>query len=95
LLRPDICNDLRRLSSVTIFLNTVSTAQLIIIYMRFVILAEETASVKSKPFERLMSGVVFVLSGFQNPERSNLRDAALEMGATYRPDWGKGCTHLM
>jgi hypothetical protein len=77
-------------STATTFFKIVSTVR-----MRFVILAEETASVKSKPFERLMNGVVFVLSGFQNPERSELRDAALEMGATYRPDWGKGCTHLM
>ena len=40
-------------------------------------------------------GVVFVMSGFVNPERGNLRDKALQMGAQYRQDWGKGCTHLM
>ncbi|KAL1424659.1 hypothetical protein MTO96_019951 [Rhipicephalus appendiculatus] len=38
---------------------------------------------KTKPpkkFEELMKGVVFVLSGFQNPLRSQIRDKALEMG---------------
>ncbi|CAG5118439.1 unnamed protein product, partial [Candidula unifasciata] len=49
----------------------------------------------AKSFSQLMEGVVFVLSGFQNPYRSQLRDQALEMGAKYRPDWGRGCTHLV
>ena len=40
-------------------------------------------------------GVVISLSGFQNPLRSELREKALEMGAEYKPDWEKGCTHLM
>jgi len=42
-----------------------------------------------------MAKVVFVMSGFQNPLRGKLRDKALEMGAQYKPDWGRGCTHLM
>nr|XP_022341040.1 DNA repair protein XRCC1-like [Crassostrea virginica] len=49
----------------------------------------------SKPFHKLMEGVVFVLSGFQNPFRGELRDKAQEMGAEYKPDWKKGCTHLI
>ncbi|BFZ00118.1 hypothetical protein BsWGS_03157 [Bradybaena similaris] len=49
----------------------------------------------AKSFTQLMDGVVFVLSGFQNPYRSQLRDQALEMGAKYRPDWGRDCTHLV
>ena len=32
----------------------------------------------------ILKGVVFVLSGFQNPERGDLRDLALKMGAKYR-----------
>ncbi|XP_071806723.1 DNA repair protein XRCC1-like [Asterias amurensis] len=58
---------------------------------------EDTSRKKksSKPFERLMEGVTFVLSGFQNPLRGDLRDKAMEMGAKYQPDWGKGCTHLV
>ncbi|XP_050286313.1 DNA-repair protein XRCC1 isoform X2 [Quercus robur] len=40
-------------------------------------------------------GVVFVLSGFINPERSNLRSQALEMGAEYQPDWNPDCTLLV
>ncbi|GFS03558.1 DNA repair protein XRCC1 [Elysia marginata] len=49
----------------------------------------------AKEFGCLMEGVVFVLSGFQNPYRAELRDKAVEMGAKYRPDWGRGCTHLI
>ena len=48
-----------------------------------------------KAFGRIMEKVVFVLSGYQNPYRGELRDRALAMGAKYKPDWGKGCTHLM
>nr|XP_048683780.1 DNA repair protein XRCC1-like isoform X7 [Caretta caretta] len=46
-------------------------------------------------FHRLLQGTVFVLSGFQNPFRSELRDKALEMGAKYRPDWTPDSTHLI
>uniref|UniRef100_UPI00398F32E4 DNA repair protein XRCC1-like n=1 Tax=Pristiophorus japonicus TaxID=55135 RepID=UPI00398F32E4 len=45
--------------------------------------------------QHLLEGTVFVLSGFQNPFRSELRDKALEMGAKYRSDWSADCTHLM
>ncbi|KAE7997410.1 hypothetical protein FH972_002049 [Carpinus fangiana] len=44
---------------------------------------------------KLLEGVVFVLSGFVNPERSILRSQALEMGAEYRPDWNSDCTLLV
>ncbi|XP_054855790.1 DNA repair protein XRCC1 isoform X2 [Eublepharis macularius] len=47
------------------------------------------------PFQHLLQGTVFVLSGFQNPFRSDLRDKALEMGAKYRPDWTPDSTHLI
>ncbi|MEQ2232355.1 hypothetical protein ILYODFUR_010325 [Ilyodon furcidens] len=47
------------------------------------------------PFNRLMDGVVFVLSGFQNPYRGELREKAIEMGAKYRPDWTPDSTHLI
>ena len=59
--------------------------------------AEETGAsgTSLQSFHTLMKKVVFVLSGFENPERSNLRDKAIEMGAVYKPDWTKGCTHLM
>ncbi|ESN98732.1 hypothetical protein HELRODRAFT_188891 [Helobdella robusta] len=46
-------------------------------------------------FHRLMDDVRFVLSGFQNPLRSQLRDKALDMGAKYEADWSKNCTHLI
>ncbi|XP_035211970.1 DNA repair protein XRCC1-like isoform X1 [Stegodyphus dumicola] len=50
---------------------------------------------KKKPFNQIMNKVVFVLSGFVNPLRSELRDKALEMGAKYRGDWNSSCTHLV
>uniref|UniRef100_A0A8C6S4T9 DNA repair protein XRCC1 n=1 Tax=Neogobius melanostomus TaxID=47308 RepID=A0A8C6S4T9_9GOBI len=47
------------------------------------------------PFNRIMEGVVFVLSGFQNPFRGELREKAIEMGAKYKPDWTPDSTHLI
>ncbi|XP_053308097.1 DNA repair protein XRCC1 [Spea bombifrons] len=51
----------------------------------------------SQPMEmnEILQGTVFVLSGFQNPFRSELRDKALDMGAKYRPDWTPDSTHLI
>ncbi|XP_051134728.1 DNA-repair protein XRCC1 [Andrographis paniculata] len=46
-------------------------------------------------FSKLMEGVVFVLSGFVNPERGILRSQMLEMGAEYQPDWNSDCTLLV
>jgi len=43
----------------------------------------------------IMKNVVFVLSGFQNPFRSELRNKATTMGAIYNDDWDETCTHLM
>lgn len=43
----------------------------------------------------MQEGVVFVLSGFVNPERTTLRSHALEMGATYQPDWNSDSTLLI
>lgn len=50
---------------------------------------------KSRAFNQLMYDVVFVMSGYQNPQRGRLRDHLVAMGAKYRSDWGPGCTHLM
>lgn len=44
---------------------------------------------------KLLEGVVFVLSGFVNPERSTLRSQALELGAQYQADWNNNCTLLV
>jgi len=49
----------------------------------------------TKPFSRLMEGVKFVISGYQNPRRSDLRQKALDMGAKYNADWDNTCTHLV
>ncbi|XP_059640884.1 DNA-repair protein XRCC1 isoform X2 [Cornus florida] len=52
-------------------------------------------SLDATNFPKLLEGVVFVLSGFVNPERSVLRSQALEMGAEYQPDWNSDCTLLV
>ena len=44
-----------------------------------------------KPLE----GTCVVLSGFQNPIRSQLREAAVGLGARYANDWKDGGTHLV
>ncbi|OQR69329.1 transient receptor potential channel 2 isoform 3-like [Tropilaelaps mercedesae] len=51
-----------------------------------------------KPSQRpanILQDVVFVLSGFQNPLRSQIRSQALAMGASYMADWNERCTHLV
>jgi len=50
---------------------------------------------KQLPYEKIMSGVIFVMSGFENPRRGKLRDLALKMGAKYEANWTKHSTHLM
>ncbi|KAJ1704715.1 hypothetical protein LUZ63_004494 [Rhynchospora breviuscula] len=46
-------------------------------------------------FSILLDGVVFALSGFVNPERGNLRTQAMDLGATYSPDWSPDSTLLV
>ena len=48
---------------------------------------------KAKP--GVFSGMTFVISGIQNPERGKLRDAVLEHGGQYSGDWKASCTHLI
>uniref|UniRef100_A0A3B5A4Z0 DNA repair protein XRCC1 n=1 Tax=Stegastes partitus TaxID=144197 RepID=A0A3B5A4Z0_9TELE len=55
----------------------------------------KSQSEQQVPFKRILEGVVFVLSGFQNPFRGEIREKALEMGAKYRPDWTPDSTHLI
>lgn len=50
---------------------------------------------KFKPFSSLMDDVFFVMSGYQNPQRSQLRDMMVDMGAKYKSDWDPKCTHLI
>lgn len=49
----------------------------------------------TKPFSELLNDVIFTMSGYENPYRSNLRSKALEMGAIYKNNWDHSCTHLM
>uniref|UniRef100_A0A069DW05 Putative dna repair protein n=1 Tax=Panstrongylus megistus TaxID=65343 RepID=A0A069DW05_9HEMI len=50
---------------------------------------------KERPFGNLMAGVAFVISGYENPLRSELRNKALAMGAKYEANWNRNCTHLI
>ena len=56
---------------------------------------ESKKPTRSAPFRDLLRGVVFAISGFQNPLRGEIRGKALEMGAKYEPDWSSKCTHLI
>ena len=44
---------------------------------------------------RPLAGLSFALSGFVNPERANLRQTALDLGAKYDPDWTPATSHLI
>ncbi|ODM91801.1 DNA repair protein XRCC1, partial [Orchesella cincta] len=50
---------------------------------------------RTKPFNKLFEGVVFAMSGYENPQRGQIRDKAVEMGARYKADWDRTCTHLL
>ena len=56
---------------------------------------QQQPRVARRPFARLLDGVVFTLSGYQNPLRGQLRQKATDMGAKYRGDWDGSCTHLV
>ncbi|ALC48365.1 XRCC1 [Drosophila busckii] len=55
----------------------------------------DTKIIKYVPFKQLLSDVVLVISGIQNPDRTDLRSKALAMGAKYKSEWDSGCTHLI
>lgn len=57
--------------------------------------SSQPKNVSYKPFDQLLNGVVFVFSGYQNPERGILRQKALDMGGKYKSDWDSSCTHLI
>lgn len=50
---------------------------------------------KKLDYEKILSGVNFVLSGYVNPRRSKLRDMAMAMGACYNQKSQRDTTHLM
>lgn len=51
---------------------------------------------KSKPFNELLKGVTFAMSGYVNPLRAQIRERGLAMGAKYMSDWDSArCTHLV
>lgn len=50
---------------------------------------------KNVPFNEILKGVVFVLSGYENPQRGKIRDLGISMGAQYSASWNNSCTHLI
>ncbi|KJE97759.1 hypothetical protein CAOG_07862 [Capsaspora owczarzaki ATCC 30864] len=57
--------------------------------------SDESGDEDDDGFKLLMKGVTFVLSGYQNPLRGELRTKGQQMGARYEQNWTKGCTHLI
>jgi hypothetical protein len=47
-----------------------------------------------EPLNHLLKGMTFCLSGLKNPQRAELRQKALDMGATYSANWTMDCTVL-
>ncbi|KAE8743113.1 hypothetical protein FOCC_FOCC011277 [Frankliniella occidentalis] len=57
---------------------------------------DASTNVTYKPFNKLFEGVGIVISGYENPGRSQFRDRALAMGATYSQNWNNSTsTHLI
>ncbi|KAJ8719280.1 hypothetical protein PYW08_011455 [Mythimna loreyi] len=50
--------------------------------------------VSSEP-HTLLRGAVLVLSGYENPQRAQVRATALALGAQVQRDWGPTATHLI
>lgn len=44
---------------------------------------------------KILQNVSFSISGYKNPERENIRNKAIELGATYERNLSKETTHLM
>eukprot|EP01045_Picozoa_sp_COSAG04_P034622 COSAG04_NODE_7661_length_1090_cov_1.296670_1_plen_114_part_10 len=57
--------------------------------------AEEQRAKKRRVAARPLEGVCIVVSGIVNPERGELRDMALGLGAEYRGQWVSEATHLL
>eukprot|EP00026_Physarum_polycephalum_P001246 Phypoly_transcript_01247.p1 GENE.Phypoly_transcript_01247~~Phypoly_transcript_01247.p1 ORF type:complete len:774 (+),score=245.44 Phypoly_transcript_01247:170-2323(+) len=50
---------------------------------------------KDKPTNTILKGVVFAISGIQNPERGEIREKGTALGAVYKQNWDNECTHLI
>ena len=57
--------------------------------------ASKKRTEKEVPFNKILENVRIALSGFVNPERSRIRDQALEMGAKFDRDLTPMTTHLV
>ena len=57
--------------------------------------AEEQRAKKRRGAARPLEGGCIVVSGIVNPERGELRDMALGLGAEYRGQWVSEATHLL
>ncbi|KAK2958454.1 putative DNA repair protein XRCC1 [Blattamonas nauphoetae] len=56
---------------------------------------EPTSIINPNTTSAILKGVKFALSGFINPQRGELRDIGLELGAEYLPNVTPDCTHLV
>eukprot|EP01080_Neovahlkampfia_damariscottae_P010365 gene10365-2894_t len=56
---------------------------------------KKTKTTNKISYEDVLKNVIIVISGIQNPEKTNIRELAMEMGSKYRPDWCPEATHLI
>lgn len=64
--------------------------------LNFFFLGHECMDVIKLPYKELLKGINFSLSGYVNPERTELRELAVAMGAKYFPKFDpKINTHLV
>lgn len=52
-------------------------------------------TLSSVEFKRIMEGIIIAISGYVNPERGNIRQAAIDMGAQFERDVTPKVTHLI
>jgi len=50
---------------------------------------------KNPPLNKILEGTIFCISGIENPERKEIRDMGVSLGADYKQNWDGSCTHLI
>lgn len=55
----------------------------------------ENITVDEKKISACLAGVVAVISGIENPQRAEIKNKLIELGAAYKEAWTSDCTHLI
>lgn len=56
---------------------------------------DDAGQKKKKELNKLMSDVVFALSGMNKDSKKKIKEMACALGAKYESVWNSKCTHLM